>query len=174
MSATASVVSVRPVTQALAGAVRALRIAADQYSFVGDVAFNLIQAQGDPNSEAMAILADDRVVGFYRIDFAPTLVSYRVLGRASAGLRAMVIDRDCQGCGLGSRALAACCADLQQRHPDVRLLALNVDCLNRIAIRAYRKAGFVDTGEVYFGGRAGPQHLMVRWLGPVAVGESAA
>lgn len=158
-------VSVQPVAPALTDAVRALRADPAQYAFVGDVAFNLIDAEADPNSDAMAILADGAVVGFYRIDYAPTIVSHRHLGEACAGLRAMLIDRDRQGSGLGTRALAACCADLRRRHPRLRLLALNVNCGNLGAIRAYRKAGFVDTGELYFGGRAGPQHLFVRQLG---------
>lgn len=158
-------VEVRPVTPASAEAVRALRADPAQYAFVGDVAFNLIDAEADPNSDAMEILADGRVVGFYRIDYAPTIVSHQHLGEACAGLRAMLIDRDRQGSGLGTSALAACCADLQRRHPRLRLLALNVNCGNWGAIRAYRKAGFVDTGELYFGGRAGPQHLFVRRLG---------
>jgi hypothetical protein len=46
----------------------------------------------------------------------------------------------------------------------VRLLALNVNCRNIAAIRAYRNAGFVDSGELVFGGPAGPQHLMLRSL----------
>ena len=157
-------VRVQRITPALARAVHALRVHADQYGFVGDTAFNLIDAEADPNSEAMAVLADGKVVGFYRIDFAPTVVSRGDNGANSAGLRALVIDRARQGSGLGTRALLACCEDLQRRHPRLRLLALNVDCCNRGAIRAYRKAGFVDSGEFHFGGRAGPQQLMLRKL----------
>jgi RimJ/RimL family protein N-acetyltransferase len=160
-------VHVAPVSPASADAVRALRAAPAQQAYVGDTAFNLADAQADPRSEAMAVLADDRVVGFYRIDLAPTIVSHHALGTTCAGLRAMLIDRGCQGSGLGRRALLACCDDLQRRHPHLRLLALNVDCGNRQALRAYRNAGFVDSGELHAGGRAGPQHLMLRRLGPV-------
>lgn len=165
-SRVASVVSVRVVTPALATAVRALRVAPEQYPFVGDVQDNLIHAQACPRSEAMAILADDAVIGFYRLDFAPNVASLNCLANAYAGLRAMMIDRGRQGHGFGTRALRACCDDLRRRHPQLRLLALNVNCANAPAIHAYRNAGFVDTGELYFGGRAGPQHLMVRWLQP--------
>ncbi|WP_242112074.1 GNAT family N-acetyltransferase [Luteimonas aquatica] len=152
------------VTPALAEAVRGLRVAADQYPFVGDVAFNLAEAEADPNSDAMAILVGEAVVGFYRLDYVSTIVSWNPLGRAGVGLRAFMLDRDWQGRGLGTRAVNACCADIERRHPERLLLALNVNCRNLGAIRAYRKAGFVDTGELYFGGRAGPQHLMVRAL----------
>ncbi len=157
-------IRVAPVTPDLAPAVRALLVAADQYAYVGDVTFNLIDAERDPLSDAMAILADDKVVGFYRLDYAPTTVTCTPL-EASIGLRAFLIDRSCQGCGLGTRAIRAVCEDIHLRHPDKRVLALNVNCRNLAAIRAYRNAGFVDSGELYFGGSAGPQHLMLRRLG---------
>lgn len=160
-------ISVVPVTPALAPAVRALRVAPDQYPYVGDVSFNLIDAERDPQSDAMAILADGAVVGFYRLDYAPTIVTCKPLA-AGIGLRAFFIDRDHQGKGLGTRAIAAACRDIQQRHPERRVLALNVNCRNIAAIRAYRNAGFVDSGELYFGGSAGPQHLMLRRLGQAA------
>ncbi|MCL1635916.1 GNAT family N-acetyltransferase [Luteimonas sp. SX5] len=156
-------IRVAPVTRELTAQVRALRVAPEQYSFVGDIAFNLVDAERDPRSDAMAILDGDGVIGFYRLDYAPTIVAWQPIA-ASVGLRSFLIDRRCQGRGYGTLAIAACCDDLRRRHPERKLLALNVNCINRSAIRAYRKAGFVDTGELYFGGRAGPQHLMLRSL----------
>ena len=43
----------------------------------------------------------------------------------------------------------ALCDDLRRRHPQRRLLVLMVNCRNRAAVAAYRKAGFVDTGELH-------------------------
>lgn len=156
-------IRVAPVTPELAAQVRALRVAPEQYSFVGDISFNLVDAERDPRSDAMAILNGGDAIGFYRLDYAPTIVAWKPVP-ASVGLRAFLIDRRFQGRGFGTCAIAACCADLRQRHPERKLLALNVNCCNRSAIRAYRNAGFVDTGELYFGGSAGPQHLMLRSL----------
>lgn len=164
-------IHVAPITPTLAAGVRALRVTPEQYSFVGDILFNLIDAEQDPRSDAMAILAGDEVVGFYRLDYAPTIVAWKPVP-ASVGLRAFLIDRKHQGHGFGARAVMACCADLRRRHPERKLLALNVNCCNRSAIRAYRKAGFVDTGELYFGGKAGPQHLMLCSLEASGMGES--
>ena len=155
---------VAPVTPDFIDGVRALRVAPDQQPFVGDTGFNLDDALRDPNSEAMMILVGATPVGFYRLDYAPTIVARRSIGEASVGLRAFFLDAGWQGRGLGTRAVQACCEDLRARHPGRSLLALNVDCRNVAAINAYRKAGFVDTGELYPGGSAGPQHLMVRRL----------
>ena len=175
MDASNAMIRVQPVTAALAVDVRALQVAPGQRDYVGDAAFNLEQALVDPSSEAMAILADDRVVGFYRLDFAPNAVAGRSFGAPSVGLRAFMLDVAQQGRGYGTRAALALCDDLQRRHPRCRLLVLMVNCRNRAAVAAYRKAGFVDTGELHRGGRAGPQHLMLRGLGDLhdsRVGQS--
>lgn len=161
---TATAIRVQPVTPALAAGVRALQVSAEQRDYVGDAAFNLEQAQADPLSEAMAILADDAVIGFYRLDFAPNAVAGRGFGTPSVGVRAFMLDLAQQGRGFGTRAALAMCSDLRRRHPRRRLLVLMVNCRNRAAVAAYRKAGFVDTGELHAGGRAGPQHLMLRAL----------
>ena len=160
----AATIDVRPVTPGLAAAVRALQVTAEQRDYVGDAAFNLQQAQADPSSDAMAILADGEVVGFYRLDFAANTVVGRSLGAPSVGLRAFMIDRARQGRGHGTRAVLALCEDLRRRHPQRRLLLLTVNCRNRVAYATYRRTGFVDTGELFRGGRAGPQHVLLRAL----------
>jgi len=167
-------VHVAPVTPSMCSAVRALQVKPDQGAYAGDAAFNLTSAQGDPQSEAMAVLADDRVVGFYRLDFARNALIGRPAGAPSVGLRAFLIAAGQQGRGIGQRAAVALCEDVQRRHPDRRLLLLLVHCRNLAGIAVYRKAGFVDTGELFAGGRAGPQHLMLRPLPAIAaaVGQS--
>ena len=160
----AATIRVQPVTPALAAGVRALQVTPEQREYVGDADFNLAQAQADPLSEAMAILADDAVIGFYRLDFAANAVAGRGFGAPSVGLRAFMLDTAQQGHGHGTRAAVALCDDLRLRHPDRRLLVLMVNCRNRAAVAVYKKAGFVDTGELHAGGRAGPQHLMLRGL----------
>ncbi len=157
-------ITVLPITPALAPRIDALRVAPTQHPYVGDTAFNRTQAQDDPLSEAMAILCGQEVIGFYRLDFAPNAVAGRGFGVPSVGLRAFMLDHARQGRGDGTRAIHALCADLRQRHPGRRLLVLMVNCRNLAAVAAYRKAGCVDTGELHAGGRAGPQHLMLRGL----------
>lgn len=172
---------VAPVTAALADAVRALRVADHQRGYIGDIEVDLDGALDDPRSDAMAVMVEGRVIGFYRLDYLPSFLGRNRDASATTdycvGLRALLIDHGMQGRGHGSRAILACCADLQRRHPRRRLLSLSVDCRHVSAIRLYRRAGFVDTGELYRGGRGGPQHLMVRALGPLGarniVGQSA-
>ena len=176
MHAAASRIHVAPVTPASADAVRALRLGPGQDAYAGDPALNLRIAQGDPQCEAMAVFADDAVIGFYRLDFRAEAILGRPFGGAADGavvaLRALLIDARQQRCGLGLRAVQALCADVERRHAMRRLLLLLVHCCNQPAIATYRRAGFVDTGQLFEGGRAGPQHLMLRTLG-VHVADSA-
>lgn len=166
-------IRVAPVGRATAAAVRALRVEAPQYAFVGDVQASLIACEADPNSQAMAILHGDVVVGFYRLDLAPGAIDGGQYG-ACAALRSVLVDRAHQRQGLGTRAMRACVADVERRHPGLRLLLLAVDCTNAAALRMYRACGFVDSGRPYHGGRSGPQRLLLRRLGRDGVQESAA
>ncbi|MEH6421645.1 GNAT family N-acetyltransferase [Pseudomonas sp. CGJS7] len=165
-SSIAAPVSVSVVSPMLAPAVRALQVAPEQLRFVGDTSYNLDQTRLDPNSEAMAVLAGERVVGFYRLDFSVEAIAGRALGEPSVGLRAYAIDQREQGRGYGKAAMLACVEDLRRRYPERRLLALTVNVQNPSAYGVYLKVGFVDTGELYHGGPSGPQHLMLLRLQP--------
>ncbi len=157
-------ITVCRVSPVLAPQVRRLRAAPEQAPFVGDTAVNLQDAQNDPRSEAMAVLADGRAIGFYRLDFAPDAIAERVFDEASVGLRAFLIDAAHQDKGYGARAIEAMCADLRHRHLDRTLLALSVNCRNAAAIAVYTRAGFVESGPLYPYGGVGPQYVLVRRL----------
>lgn len=165
------VLRVTLATPELAAQVRALRVAPEQVKYVGNFAFNLEDALRDPLSEAMVVVADEDVIGLYRLDFAPRAVIGRTLGASSVAVRAFAIGRQFQGRGFGTRAALAMCSDLRHRHPDRRLVVLAVNCSNRLAVSTYRNAGFIDTGELFAGGSAGPQHVMLHALGK-RVGQS--
>ena len=161
-------VRVAPISAVPAQALLELSVAPEQRAYVGDTAFNILDAGRDPLSDAMAIMAGERVVGFYRLDRAPRTVAGRDLGEPTLGLRGLFIDRRLQGRGYGSAAIEACCSDARERHPQRRLLALAVHCSNVAAIATYLRAGFDDTGERLPGGAAGPQQLMLRRLQPAS------
>ena len=158
-------VRVVPVDAALAPAVRLLRVTPEQDGFVGDIEFNLDDARRDPSSEAMAIVADNVVIGFYRLDCTPNAIVGRPLGQPHIGLRAFLIDRGQQGRGLGQRAVRACCADIQRRYSHHRLIALTVDQRNLAALAMYRRAGFRDGDGADQPCEVGGQRLLLFDLG---------
>lgn len=163
-------VRVAPVTADMHAAIAALRVKPGQEAYAGDPALSLRMALDDPSGEAMAVLDGDTVIGFYRLDFSANAVIGRGIGAPGVGLRAFVIDAAHQGRGIGARAALALCADIECRHPRRRLVLLLVHCRNTAGIATYRKAGFVDSGQLFAGGNAGPQHLMWRQLGAKAAG----
>lgn len=163
MPATAAI-RVVPVDDALRPKLLDLHVLPAQRGWVGAIADLLADVALCPGSEAMAILHDATAIGYYRIEPTPHSVTGRDLELPSLGLRGFFIDAGWQGRGLGRLALQAMFADLARRHPRARQLALMVDRSNHAALRLYLRAGFDDRGELYHGGRSGPQHLLLRPL----------
>lgn len=155
---------VAPVDCSLQAGVLQLSVHPAQEAFVGRTVDLLADAQSRPSCEPMAILLDDRPIGLYCIETVARCIAARDFERPALGLRGFLIAAAWQGRGLGTRALAALLDDLAARHPQAQLLVLSVDEGNRGARRLYAQAGFHDSGERYHGGRAGPQHLLLREL----------
>lgn len=157
-------VCVIPANDSLQAKLLQLSVSAAQQMYVGQIDNLLADAASCADAEPMAICLDGEAVGYYRIDPHSRSVAGRNFDVPALGLRAFFIDQHWQGRGLGSLALAALVEDVIERHPDARLLVLGVNVGNEAAIRMYRGAGFIRSGELYHGGRAGPQHLMLRTL----------
>jgi RimJ/RimL family protein N-acetyltransferase len=152
-------VSLAIVDDALAPAVLALRPLPEQVRFSGVPPETLPSAMAEPGREAVAILDDGVPVGFLVLDDDPV---FATVARAphTLGVRALFVDREHQGRGVGTAALGALPAFVAERHPDVRHLALTVNLNNPVAVRAYKRAGFHDTGRLDYSGAYGPQHVL--------------
>ncbi len=158
------VIRVTPANDSLQAALLQLGVSGSQEAYVGQIGNLLADAASCPDAEPMAIRLEDEPVGYYRIDPHPRSVAGRDFDVPALGLRAFFIDTRWQGRGLGTLALTALLEDVIERHADARLLVLSVNVSNHAAIRLYQRAGFTRSGELYHGGRAGPQHLMLRTL----------
>lgn len=156
---------VMPASASQSEAAQALVLRPGQAVFVGDFALNVDLARASPDNDAMVVVLGDVVIGFYRLDYARTVVARQTLDPRTVTLRAFALGAAWQGRGLGRAALAACCADFAARHPDRPLLALNVHACNHAALALYLRAGFADSGETLPGGSAGPQRLLLRASG---------
>lgn len=158
------VIRVMPTQDSLQAALLQLGVSAPQQAYVGQIDNLLADVVSCPDAEPMAICLGSEPVGYYRVDPHPRSVAGRDFDVPALGLRAFFIDARWQGRGLGTLALSALLKDVIERHADARLLVLNVNESNHNAIRMYHRAGFSQSGELYDGGRAGPQHLMLRAL----------
>ncbi len=103
----------------------------------------------------------DLVVDFFKLDVAYAS-TYRFCSKNSIGLRTFAVDQRQQGKGLGTRTVEALLCYLAKHYQTYDFVYLTVNCKNPAAIACYRKGGFEDTGELYLGGQAGPQHVMRR------------
>jgi ribosomal protein S18 acetylase RimI-like enzyme len=160
-----SIVHVAPVDAHNRRAVLSLAVHPAQRDYVGAIADMLADAEISANSEPMVIALGAAVVGYYRIERNASAVAGRPFAEPTLGLRSFFIDAAEQGKGLGKRAIEAIFADLAVRHPTHVRLVLTVNCSNTPALALYTQAGFEDSGELYHGGRAGPQQLLWRRLG---------
>jgi GNAT superfamily N-acetyltransferase len=159
-------VHVRSVDDSLRDAVLALAVHPGQLPFVGHVSDSLADVHVCPESEALALLHEEAVVGYVRIDRRATALGDHPLAEGAVALRSFLIDASRQGQGLGGAALEAIRRYVTVRHPDRKRILLTVNVRNAQAVRSYLRAGYRDSGELYHGGRAGPQHVLWCPLSP--------
>jgi RimJ/RimL family protein N-acetyltransferase len=106
----------------------------------------------------VALDEDDGPVGFFVLDVGPTMPAVHAAG--VVGVRGLFVAAAHQGCGHGGAMLQAMPAFVRERFPEATRIALTVNVANERAIRAYRRAGFTDTGRFYTAGPLGPQHVL--------------
>jgi RimJ/RimL family protein N-acetyltransferase len=157
-------IRVVPMIEDWRPALLALSVAPDQREHIGDMADILADVAMCTGSEAMVILCGDVPVGFCRLDPHARSVASRDLEAPALGLRTFFIDAHWQGRSIGTAALQVLLEYVGDKYPAARLIALSVSADNAIASRLYRRAGFEDHGQLYHGGRSGPQRLMLRTL----------
>lgn len=145
-------------------AVLQLDVSPQQRSYVGAIVDLLVGAEHCGDGDTLTFRHGPDYVGYCRLDAHARSVAGRDFELPARGLRGFFIDARWQGRGLGSQALQALLAWLPVHDRATRLLVLTVNCGNEAALALYRRAGFQDSGELYHGGRAGPQHLLLRYL----------
>ncbi len=137
----------RALGHAERAAVLALEISAAQVEYAGTVARSVAACEAsDPAQVAgLAIRVGHEIVGWVvlkRRDSAPDWVDADAA--VVAGLR---VDIRHQGRGVGSSALTALARWVALHWPQTARLMLRVDDDNAAGIRAYEKAGWIETGE---------------------------
>ncbi|WP_412498496.1 GNAT family N-acetyltransferase [Vibrio furnissii] len=134
-----------------------LKVADDQLKFVGTIDEILVNI--DDQIHPHVLVANGNVVGFFLIDTTYSL-QYDFAGAHNLGLRAFFVSQQEQGKGYGKQAAACMKTYLHSSYPQFSRVYLTVNCKNPGARHCYLHGGFVDDGELYLGGAAGPQHIM--------------
>jgi GNAT superfamily N-acetyltransferase len=148
------------VTPELRERVIALAPLPEQAGFSGRARDTLPPAERNPDRRPVTALDEDgEPVAFFVLDVGPTMPAVHASG--TVGVRAFYVDAAHQGRGVGSGIVRALPAFVREHYPDADRIALTVNARNAVAVRAYLRGGFHDTGERYEGGPLGPQHVLV-------------
>lgn len=151
-------VTLRPMLESDRTDVSALVVSDEQLDFVDPLSEALEAHAGDWDDHV--IVADDQVVGFFQIDSSRS--TPRIPDQLE--LHEVRIGSVYQGRGYGKAFMTLLGDYLAATYPGWPDVCLSVNCRNETAYRIYQQGGFVDTGEIYHGGSAGPQHVMTRPL----------
>ena len=127
--------------------VLALQISAPQIEFAGPVARSVAACEAGDRAEVagLAILVEGGVVGWVVRKRGTSAPDWVPPGAAVVG--GLRIDVRHQGRGVGGAALGAMAGWVARQWPEVSQLVLRVDDGNVAGIRAYEKAGWIETGE---------------------------
>jgi len=134
-----------------------LKVTEAQLPFVGTTAE--MMAGGNEGREYHLIEYLGRVVGIFNVDLHYPQ-QFEFCPSNCLGLRGLLVDASVQGLGVGSNAIKTFPDYLRSNYGSFDAVYLTVNCKNEIAHHCYDQGGFKDTGELYHGGTAGPQHIM--------------
>ncbi|MEF1291371.1 GNAT family N-acetyltransferase [Vibrio sp. M260118] len=154
-------ITLTPMTPEYLDQVISLSIAEEQLPFVGTI--EEVLANADDEVHPHLVLADGHVVGIFLIDTTYS-VHYDFCSPNTLGFRAFLVDIKCQGLGYGSAVIAQLTDYLAPHYSNYNTVYLTVNCENPVAYKCYLNNGFIDSGDVYLGGAAGPQHIMLKSL----------
>jgi RimJ/RimL family protein N-acetyltransferase len=149
----------------------ALRLAPhpEQEEFSGRADQTLPLAERDPARHPYVLVEDGAPVAFFVLDETPPDAD----PSADLLLRGFFVDASAQGRGVAARAVAALPDVVRRDFPTARSLVLTVNVRNPAARAVYVRGGFVDAGELYLGGSAGPQHVLRLELGATGPAPTA-
>ncbi|KKA45890.1 GNAT family N-acetyltransferase [Salinivibrio sp. KP-1] len=150
-------ISVAPLTDADIDGVRHVSLHDQQVKFAGTADEFLTETSETIHRHV--IKRAGKIVGFFKLD-TDYASQYDFCPPKMLGLRMFVVDARYQGQGLGTGAVKALLKYLPVDYRDFDWVYLTVNCRNPAAKACYQKGGFTDTGELYWGGAAGPQHIM--------------
>jgi RimJ/RimL family protein N-acetyltransferase len=138
-----------------------LELQKHQHAYVSPVSNILKKLESRPQTRPYLIRNNGDLIGYVQINTKQEDIAHYCDDDKTLGLEGFFLDHRVQGQGLGVPAIEATISKLPFDYPDYDKVALTVNCKNTAAIRTYKKGGFEPTGELYHGGRSGPQYIMV-------------
>lgn len=107
---------------------------------------------------------DERIIGFFTIEFSNPPVKYKTDDPGSCWLGSFFISEKFQKKGYAKDILKALPRFLKKEYTFLERINLTVNVRNRKAKPLYLRCGFQDTGELFSEGPFGPQHIFTKNL----------
>ncbi len=139
-----------------------LALSPEQDRFVAPI--EQMIGESDPTVDFHIGIVDQEPVAFFKIDrdYRPKISTAPLdacgFEPNDLGLRGMLVGQQFQGRGYGKAVMAQLKPYLSGLY-SARHVFLTVNCRNPAAIHLYKNGGWEDTGQLYLGGRSGPQHI---------------
>lgn len=150
-------ISLIPLAKDQQDRVAHIAVLPEQVAFCGRIAEHF--AANEDGVDFHAILRDDLVVGFFKLDRSYPQ-RYDFARADEIGVRGVMIDASQQGKGTGKAAMRMLRPYVAAQYPHAQGLILTVNIANPAARAVYLAAGFEDEGALYHGGQNGPQHIL--------------
>lgn len=131
---------------------------------IEDIANKVWSSDSKPLSIPFGAYLATRVIAFFTIDFSNPPLDDQYSPKFSCWLEAFMVAQNCQGQGVAKAILNRLPDLINKTFPNIRQLNLTVNFRNHGARALYGKCGFEDTGDVYWSGPAGPQHILASVL----------
>lgn len=155
-------ISLHPLDRRNVGRFAHIAVGPSQERFAGTVEEALTERE--PTVDLHEVREGEEAVGLFKIDRAYHL-RHDFAQADHLGLRGVILDHNRQGRGIGTAAMTALKGYLPPAYPGKAQVWLTVNMANPPAIATYRKAGFIETGDIWPHGNAGPQMIMFMPLG---------
>ncbi len=126
---------------------------------LADIINKVSEKSSEPLSLPYGVFLNEEMVSFFTLDFSNPPVEFLAGDKGSCWLDSFFIAKEFQGKGLSKIILFQIICSLSKWQPAINRLNLTVNFKNHIAKTTYLNCGFADTGEIYSGGPAGPQHI---------------
>jgi ribosomal protein S18 acetylase RimI-like enzyme len=136
-----------------------VQVLAEQEQFIDPVAKALSTMK--EGEIPFLVRSDHQDVGFFTLRPSADDQVEQLRSPNRCTLLSFMIDAKQQGKGFGSHILSKLAEVASTSFPGAHSIGLTVNCRNSHAYRLYEKNGFRDFGELYHGGSAGPQHIMI-------------
>jgi len=113
----------------------------------------------EPISSPFGVYRDDDIVSFFTLESSNPNVQMIDDFVGSYWLDSFFITKHYRGRGLAKTIFLEIINNVKVYFPHATSLNLTVNFRNKIAKKIYQDCGVLDTGMIYRGGPAGPQHI---------------